>query len=381
MSSSRPVTTERPIDTRPVDAYGFFDGGVYNDVKCEVIKFVKFEDKLDSDKISSDSDAESDSINDDSEEEMKVVVERFASSDFQKITPQKSLPLTSQKSRVYMKDKLPKPQDTTETEFHGISGLAALSATPKQQDEYTFNSLDDLRNPASRPTNNQSQRTSQYASKYAPSSSQDLEFDEDGFVDLDCFTPSPSTASAVVSNRNTSTARSTSSERTSIAEGEEESKNCSVCGSTEKLFKCSRCKIMLYCSKEHQKLHWKYHKATCHPSPKNTDSTPSKPANSYTNTTNAPPNTAAVSKPPTNTAKTAKAPNVDQHDNETVPEFSTELTGIATSADTLPKELPVPNQKVNVPSSFAKRLQSLVDNNPQAKHDHHEFQVQLLLHC
>ncbi|XP_060068397.1 egl nine homolog 1-like [Ylistrum balloti] len=38
---------------------------------------------------------------------------------------------------------------------------------------------------------------------------------------------------------------------------------CQLCGSHNDLQLCSRCKTTWYCSKEHQKYDWKYHKKTC----------------------------------------------------------------------------------------------------------------------
>lgn len=38
---------------------------------------------------------------------------------------------------------------------------------------------------------------------------------------------------------------------------------CVVCGCREKLLRCSRCKSVVYCTKEHQKLDWKRHKIQC----------------------------------------------------------------------------------------------------------------------
>lgn len=38
---------------------------------------------------------------------------------------------------------------------------------------------------------------------------------------------------------------------------------CELCGKMENLLKCGRCKSSFYCSKEHQKQHWKKHKLTC----------------------------------------------------------------------------------------------------------------------
>ncbi|OXU22458.1 hypothetical protein TSAR_010868 [Trichomalopsis sarcophagae] len=38
---------------------------------------------------------------------------------------------------------------------------------------------------------------------------------------------------------------------------------CMVCGRNDKLLRCSRCKSVFYCTKEHQKLDWKHHKSVC----------------------------------------------------------------------------------------------------------------------
>ncbi|KAI3362635.1 hypothetical protein L3Q82_001714 [Scortum barcoo] len=38
---------------------------------------------------------------------------------------------------------------------------------------------------------------------------------------------------------------------------------CELCGKMENLLKCGRCRSSFYCSKEHQKQHWKEHKLTC----------------------------------------------------------------------------------------------------------------------
>lgn len=38
---------------------------------------------------------------------------------------------------------------------------------------------------------------------------------------------------------------------------------CELCGKMENLLKCGRCRNSFYCSKEHQKQHWKEHKLTC----------------------------------------------------------------------------------------------------------------------
>lgn len=38
---------------------------------------------------------------------------------------------------------------------------------------------------------------------------------------------------------------------------------CAVCNRTDKLLRCSRCKTVFYCTKEHQKRDWKRHKEFC----------------------------------------------------------------------------------------------------------------------
>lgn len=38
---------------------------------------------------------------------------------------------------------------------------------------------------------------------------------------------------------------------------------CELCGKMENLLKCGRCRSSFYCSKEHQKQHWKEHKLIC----------------------------------------------------------------------------------------------------------------------
>ena len=59
---------------------------------------------------------------------------------------------------------------------------------------------------------------------------------------------------------------------------------CIVCGVTEKLRKCSRCKQVHYCGREHQLAHWKEHKANCTPAAKTAVSKPAsaKPVASKT---------------------------------------------------------------------------------------------------
>lgn len=44
---------------------------------------------------------------------------------------------------------------------------------------------------------------------------------------------------------------------------ERERQYCELCGKIENLLKCGRCRNSFYCSKEHQKQHWKKHKLIC----------------------------------------------------------------------------------------------------------------------
>lgn len=46
---------------------------------------------------------------------------------------------------------------------------------------------------------------------------------------------------------------------------ERERQYCELCGKMENLLKCGRCRSSFYCSKEHQKQHWKKHKLICKP--------------------------------------------------------------------------------------------------------------------
>uniref|UniRef100_A0A3P8YUK0 hypoxia-inducible factor-proline dioxygenase n=1 Tax=Esox lucius TaxID=8010 RepID=A0A3P8YUK0_ESOLU len=48
---------------------------------------------------------------------------------------------------------------------------------------------------------------------------------------------------------------------------------CELCGKMENLLKCGRCRNSFYCSKEHQKQHWKMHKLICKESETNADET------------------------------------------------------------------------------------------------------------
>ncbi|XP_068182976.1 egl nine homolog 1 isoform X2 [Antennarius striatus] len=44
---------------------------------------------------------------------------------------------------------------------------------------------------------------------------------------------------------------------------DEERQYCELCGKMENLLRCGRCRSSFYCSKEHQKQHWKKHKLNC----------------------------------------------------------------------------------------------------------------------
>lgn len=44
---------------------------------------------------------------------------------------------------------------------------------------------------------------------------------------------------------------------------EQDRQYCELCGKMENLLKCGRCRSSFYCSKEHQKQHWKEHKLIC----------------------------------------------------------------------------------------------------------------------
>ncbi|RXN09407.1 egl nine -like protein [Labeo rohita] len=49
----------------------------------------------------------------------------------------------------------------------------------------------------------------------------------------------------------------------SVLDPDPDKQYCELCGKMENLLKCGRCRISFYCSKEHQKQHWKKHKLTC----------------------------------------------------------------------------------------------------------------------
>lgn len=38
---------------------------------------------------------------------------------------------------------------------------------------------------------------------------------------------------------------------------------CAVCNRSDKLLRCSRCKVVFYCTKEHQRRDWKRHREFC----------------------------------------------------------------------------------------------------------------------
>ncbi|XP_052468401.1 egl nine homolog 1 isoform X4 [Carassius gibelio] len=50
---------------------------------------------------------------------------------------------------------------------------------------------------------------------------------------------------------------------TTALDPDQDKQFCELCGKMENLLKCGRCRISFYCSKEHQKQHWKEHKLTC----------------------------------------------------------------------------------------------------------------------
>ncbi|XP_065815433.1 egl nine homolog 1 isoform X2 [Labrus bergylta] len=52
-------------------------------------------------------------------------------------------------------------------------------------------------------------------------------------------------------------------ERERDRDRERERQFCELCGKMENLLKCGRCRSSFYCSKEHQKQHWKKHKLLC----------------------------------------------------------------------------------------------------------------------
>uniref|UniRef100_A0A8K9UMQ2 MYND-type domain-containing protein n=1 Tax=Oncorhynchus mykiss TaxID=8022 RepID=A0A8K9UMQ2_ONCMY len=59
---------------------------------------------------------------------------------------------------------------------------------------------------------------------------------------------------------------------------ERERQYCELCGDMENLLKCGRCRNSFYCSKEHQKQHWKMHKVNCKGSEAKSQVSKRKPA-------------------------------------------------------------------------------------------------------
>ncbi|KAL0983657.1 hypothetical protein UPYG_G00130880 [Umbra pygmaea] len=59
---------------------------------------------------------------------------------------------------------------------------------------------------------------------------------------------------------------------------ERERQYCELCGKMENLLKCGRCRNSFYCSKEHQKQHWKMHKLICKESERRAQDSKQKPA-------------------------------------------------------------------------------------------------------
>ncbi|KAG7272552.1 hypothetical protein CRUP_004727 [Coryphaenoides rupestris] len=52
-------------------------------------------------------------------------------------------------------------------------------------------------------------------------------------------------------------------QKSSALDLERERQYCELCGKIENLLKCGRCRSSFYCSKEHQKQHWRKHKLIC----------------------------------------------------------------------------------------------------------------------
>ena len=87
------------------------------------------------------------------------------------------------------------------------------------------------------------------------------------------------------SNKNESKTSSNQKPSISSAPVTSVSKNCAQCGiapGTKTHMRCTRCKIVFYCSKEHQRAHWKTHKSTCK-KPSVTKSSPSVQAGFFDN--------------------------------------------------------------------------------------------------
>ncbi|XP_046751070.1 prolyl hydroxylase EGLN3 [Diprion similis] len=49
---------------------------------------------------------------------------------------------------------------------------------------------------------------------------------------------------------------------------------CAVCKRSDRILRCARCKVTVYCSKEHQRDDWKRHKPSCAPKPNSSSAEP-----------------------------------------------------------------------------------------------------------
>lgn len=58
---------------------------------------------------------------------------------------------------------------------------------------------------------------------------------------------------------------------------ERERQYCELCGKMENLMKCGGCRSSFYCSKEHQKQHWKKHKQVCKKADNQQQADPARP--------------------------------------------------------------------------------------------------------
>ncbi|XP_030627314.1 egl nine homolog 1 isoform X2 [Chanos chanos] len=52
-------------------------------------------------------------------------------------------------------------------------------------------------------------------------------------------------------------------EKSNTLDSDRDRQYCELCGKMENLLKCGRCRNSFYCSKEHQRQHWKEHKLIC----------------------------------------------------------------------------------------------------------------------
>ncbi|XP_073690657.1 egl nine homolog 1 [Garra rufa] len=62
-----------------------------------------------------------------------------------------------------------------------------------------------------------------------------------------------------------------------VLDSDRDKQYCELCGKMENLLKCGRCRISFYCSKEHQKQHWRKHKLTCREADKTMIVAPTSP--------------------------------------------------------------------------------------------------------